>query len=92
MLRSGSAGSPGSAISSAGTPGSPSGPLVRSIQFTLTSDTQPANEIVSSTKYAPRSLSASRPMTQPATPGSTMAARSPIHGEQPPFTESSAVA
>jgi hypothetical protein len=49
-VRKESEGRPGSAISSAGTPGSPSGPLVRSIQFTLTSETQPANEIVSSTK------------------------------------------
>ena len=92
MLRSGSSGRPGSATASAGTPGMPSGPLVRSIQFTLTSETTPAKLMVSSTKYAPRSLSASRPMPQPVSAGSRTAARSPIHADHSSFTVRSAEA
>src|ERR671924_1053375 len=60
----------------AGTPGSPSGPLVSSIQLTLTSEITPAKLIVTSTKYAPRSLSASRPIAQPAMPAASAAAGS----------------
>ena len=42
----------------------------------LTSATTPANEIVTSTKYAPRSFRASRPIAQPAIPAATTAAGS----------------
>src|SRR5206468_9322422 len=59
-----------------GTPGTPSGPLVSSIQLMLTSEMTPAKLIVTSTKYAPRSLSASRPMAQPANPDASAAAGS----------------
>ncbi len=88
MVRSESSGTPGSASASAGTPGRPSGPFVSSIQFTLTSETTPAKLIVSSTKYAPRILSASRPITHPASAGRATAATRPTHGDHSSFTVS----
>ena len=62
------------AAQGAGTPGRPSGPLVRSIQFTLTSEITPAKLMVTSTKYAPRSLRARRPIAQPVSAGGSAAA------------------
>jgi hypothetical protein len=52
----------------------------------------PAKLMVSNTKYAPRSLSARRPMTQPVIAGATIAARRPTQGDHSSFTVKRAVA
>ena len=78
------------ASSGAGTPGRPSGPLVSSIQFTLTSEITPAKLMVTSTKYAPRTLSARRPIAQPARPAARAAAGNPIQNGHSSLSASSA--